>query len=440
MIRSYDKTKAFFEKATHVMPYGVSSNYRYWGPEETPVIARGAGSHVFDLDGNELIDYRLGFGPIILGHGYPPVVERVTEAIQEGTIFAATHPWEVRVAEKMRQMCPCVELVRFANSGSEATMHALRVARAYTGREKIIKFEGQYHGMYDYMLFSTASSQSKALGHRRNPIPQVHSSGIPKVIQQLVIPLPFNDFEILEETVERAWSDVAAIIVEPILGNAAGIEPRPGWLELIRQLCDKYGMVMIMDEVKTGFRIAAGGAQEVYGVVPDLACYAKAMANGFPIAAFGGKQEFMEMVVPGQVFHGGTYCGNVAGTAAADATLEILQDPAIFETIGARGKRLQEGIDHILTAADIPHVIAGPPAMFGVLLTEDPEPKEFRDYAKADNDFYEEIITVLIENGAMPEPDAREPWFLCYSHSEEDIDDTLTYFEDAVKRVKRGAS
>jgi glutamate-1-semialdehyde 2,1-aminomutase len=148
----------------------------------------------------------------------------------------------------------------------------------------------------------------------------------------------------------------------------------------------------------------------------------------------------MEMVVPGQVFHGGTYCGNVAGTAAADATLEILQDPAIFETIGARGKRLQEGIDHILTAADIPHVIAGPPAMFGVLLTEDPEPREFRDYAKADNDFYEKIITALIENGAMPEPDAREPWFLCYSHSEEDIDDTLTYFEDAVKRVKRGAS
>jgi glutamate-1-semialdehyde 2,1-aminomutase len=437
MTRSYDKSRAFLEKATQVMPYGVTSNFRYWGPEETPVTARGAGSHIFDLDGNDFIDYRLGFGPIILGHGYRPVVERVTEAIQDGTLFAATHPWEVRVAEKMQQMCPCVDLVRFTNSGSEATMHTLRVARAYTGREKIIKFEGQYHGMYDYMLFSTASSQPGALGHRRNPIPQVLSSGIPKVIHQLVITLPFNDFEILEETVERAWPDVAAIIVEPILGNAASIEPRPGWLELIRQLCDKYGMVMIMDEVKTGFRIAAGGAQEVYGVVPDLACYAKAMANGFPIAAFGGSRKVMETVVPGQVFHGGTYCGNVVGTAAADATLGILQDPAIFETIEARGKRLQEGIDHILTAAGIPHVIAGPPSMFGILLTEDPDPREFRDYAKAGNDLYEKIMMALIENGAMPDPDAREPWFLCYSHSEEDIDDTLTYFEDAVKRVRK---
>jgi len=390
------------------------------------------------MDGNRYIDYRLGFGPVILGHGYPEVVERVTDAIKEGTIFASTHPWEVKVAERIIRMCPGVDWVRFANSGTEATMHALRIARGYTGREKVIKFEGQYHGMYDYMLFSTASATAGALGSRRDPIPLQQSSGIPRSIRDLVITVPFNDSGLLEETVERSWPEVAAIIVEPILGNVASIEPRPGFLEKTRELCDQYGIVLIFDEVKTGFRIAPGGAQEVYGIRSDLATYAKAMANGFPAAAIGGREGLREVIGYGQVAQGGSYCGNVAGLAAADATLELLEDGQVLDTIRQRGERLGEGLSRILTENDIPHLVAGPGSMFGILLTEAPEVHDFREYARTNSTLYEEIVTALIDRGVIPDADAQEPWFLCYSHSDADIDETLAYFEEAVKEAKHG--
>ncbi len=438
MTRERRESLAFLKRAAEVMPQGVSSNFRYWDDENTPVVARGQGCYVWDMDGNRYIDYRLGFGPVILGHGYPEVVERVSEAIREGTIFASTHPWEVKVAERIIRMCPGVDWVRFANSGAEATMHALRIARGYTGREKIIKFEGQYHGMYDYMLFSTASALPGALGSRRDPIPLQQSSGIPRVIRDLVITLPFNDLSLLEETVERSWPEVAAIIVEPILGNVASIEPRPGFLEKTRELCDRYGIVLIFDEVKTGFRIAPGGAQEMYGVLSDLATYAKAMANGFPAAAIGGQEALREVIGYGLVAQGGTYCGNVAGLAAADATLELLEDGQVLETIRQRGKQLQEGLSSILTETDIPHLISGPPAMFGILLTEAEEIHDFRDFAKTNATLYEEMVMALIDHGVIPDPDAREPWFLCYSHSDADIDETFTYFEEAVREAKKG--
>lgn len=429
-----DKTNAFFERARQVMPFGVSSNFRWWGEGLDIGVAHAEGAYIWDFDGNRYIDYRLGFGPVILGHGYPAVVERVAEAIKGGTVFAFTHELEVKVAERIVQMCPGVDMVRFANSGAEATMHALRFARSHTGREKIIKFEGQYHGMYDYMLFSTASSPVSALGHRRSPTPSPTSSGIPRAIHDLVITLPYNDFETLERTVKQAWGDVAAIIVEPIMGNMASIMPQPGWLEYIRQLCDQYGMVMISDEVKTGFRIAQGGAQEYFGVHADLVTYAKAMGNGFPIAAIGGKKEVMASVGPGRTAHGGTYCGNVVGTSAADATLEIIAQGDALKTIEARGKALMAGIGRILTDAGLPHHVLGVPAMFGVALCQE-EPTDYRTWAKSDNALYERIMMALVHRGAVPDPDGREPWFLCAALSQQDVDDTLNYFEDAVKEV-----
>ncbi|MGD9144916.1 MAG: guanitoxin biosynthesis PLP-dependent transaminase GntE, partial [Anaerolineae bacterium] len=386
-------------------------------------------------DGNRYIDYRLGFGPVILGHGHPVVVERVAEAIKSGTIFALTHEFEVKVAERVVALCPGVDKVRFANSGTEATMHALRFARSHTGREKILKFEGQYHGMHDYMLFSTASSPPTALGHRRSPIPAPTSSGIPKAIHELVLSLPYNDFEILERTVKQSWGDLAAIIVEPILGNLAGIMPQPGWLELIRKLCDEYGIVMIVDEVKTGFRIAPGGAHEYFGVHGDLVTYAKAIGNGFPIAAIGGKAEVMDSVGPGRTAHGGTYCGNVVGTAAADATLEIIAQREALKTVDARGSALMEGIGEILTDAGFAHHILGPPSMFGITFGEE-EPTDFRSWLKLDHDLYTAIMTALLRKGAMPDPDGGEPWFLCAALTEKDVEDTLNYFADAVQEVK----
>ena len=436
MTRNLTQTHALFQKAKQFIPYGVNSNFRYWGDENTLVVTRGEGAYIWDADENQYIDYRLAFGPIILGHGYPPVVERVASAIRDGTLFAWTTPLEIQVAERVARLTG-VDKVRLGNTGTEVTMHALRIARAYTGRERFIKFEGQYHGMHDYVLFSTAGSPVGSLGSRRSPINVQMSSGIPEGIRHYVINLPFNDFERLEETVEARWPDLAAIMVEPLLGNAAGILPQPGWLEKIRALCDRYGIVLIFDEVKTGFRIANGGAQEYFGVQADLVTYAKAMGNGFPIAAIGGKEAVMMVIEPGEVAHGGTYTGNVVGAAAANATLEILETQPIIETIFQRGQKLMDGIDEILTRAGIPHCVIGLPPIFGLILGTEEEPTDFRAYLQGDAALYERLAMALIERGVMPDSDGREPWFLSYSHGEQEIAETLTVFEEAVKAVKR---
>jgi glutamate-1-semialdehyde 2,1-aminomutase len=429
------RTHELYQRATKVFPRGVNSNFRYWG-DDTPVFVRGEKGYVFDADENRYIDYRLAYGPVILGHGYPAVVERMTRAIKDGGVFAATHPLEISVGERVQRLTG-VEQLRFANSGTEATMHALRVARAYTNRDVIVKFEGQYHGMYDYMLWSTATTPDGSMGSRRRPINVPAGSGIPSALYDLVINLPYNDFEILERTIRDRWSNVAAIIVEPVLGNAACIMPAEGWLEHIRKLCDEYGIVMIMDEVKTGFRIANGGAQEFFGVRADLATYAKSIANGYPLAAFGGKQAIMDLIGPGSVAHGGTFTGNIPGTAAADATLEILESTDVIGSIARRGEKLMAGIDRVLTEAGIPHAIMGPPQMFGFVVGMDTPPRDYRECLKSDETLYEHIIMHMIERGAIAEPDFREPWFLCYEHSEADIDETLNAFADAVKAVTK---
>jgi len=432
--RSYEKTQALRDRALEVMPLGVSSNFRYWGRTETPVVARGEGCYYWDPDGNRYIDYRLGFGPIILGHAHPTVLERVEQIMRRGTVFAALTEAETRVAERIVGMCPGVDLVRFANSGSEATMHALRIARGYTGREKVIKFEGQYHGMYDYVLWSTASANPTALGSRRDPIRYQQSSGIPACIRDLIITLPYNDFDLLETALRREGHQVAAIIVEPILGNSAGIGPKEGWLEFLRAKCDEYGIVLIFDEVKTGFRIAPGGAQELFGIQADLATYAKSIANGFPLAAIGGRRNVMEVVGRG-VSQGGTYCSNAVGIAAAEATLEILEDGQVLKAIDAQGRRLQAGIGQILDGAGIAYQIQGPGAMFGLLFMDE-APHEFRDMRRHNAELYEALSMELVARGVIPDPDAREPWFLCAAHDDDAIDETLDIFQQALNAVK----
>jgi glutamate-1-semialdehyde 2,1-aminomutase len=430
------KTSEWFKRAKKVIPHGVNSNFRYWGEDNTLVVTKGEGAYIWDADDKRYIDYRLGFGPVILGHAYSPVVERVREGIGGGTTFAWTTPWEVSVCERITRMCK-VDKVRLTNTGTEATMHALRIARAHTNREKFIKFEGQYHGMADYFMFSTAGTGLGALGSRRSPINAASTSGIPQAVGQYVINLPFNDFEILEETIEAKWHDLAAVIVEPILGNCASIMPKKGFLEKLRELCSKYGIVLIFDEVKTGFRLANGGAQEFFNIQADLVTYAKAMGNGFPIAAIAGKEKVMMTVQPGAMAHGGTYSGNVAGTAAADATLEILEKEPVIDTINKHGKALMSGIDEILTEQDIPHVVLGVPGMFGIILGTDEEPHEFRDYLGGDGEMYEKIAMEIIKNGVQPDADGREPWFLCYSLRQQDVDESLNVFNDAVKKVKK---
>lgn len=431
-----EKTSALYQRATKHMPYGVNSNFRYWGPDDTLVVTRGEGAYVWDADGKRYIDYRLGFGPIILGHGYPAVVEAVHRAAANGTVFAWTTPPEIELAERISRMCG-VDMVRLANSGTEATMHSLRLARAYTGREKFIKFEGHYHGMHDYALYSTASSNSKKmLGSRRHPRPAPVSSGMPRRMDEYVIPLPFNDVERLEEAVESHWRDLAAILFEPIMGNVASIMPTPQFMQTLRALCDKFGIVMIMDEVKTGFRIANGGAQEYFGVKADLATYAKAMGNGFPVAALAGKREIMMMAEPGVFSHGGTYVGNAVGVAAANATLEILEREPVIAAINQRGQALMDGMAEILTRHDLPHAILGVPPMFGFIVGA-ADAADFRDFLGTDLELAEEIGMELNARGIQPDADNREPWFLCYSLSEADVNETLNIFDDVVLAVKR---
>jgi len=419
-----------------VLVKGVSSNFRYWGPEETPVLAKGDGGRVWDADGNEFIDYRLGWGPIILGHADPRVNKAVHEVIDKGTTFAATSELEVVVAEKIVAMVPGMETLRFTNTGTEATMHALRVARGYTNREKFIKFEGQYHGMHDYVLFSNAGASLSSMGSRYSPIPVQNGSGIPNGIRDYIISIPFNDFELVERAVKDQYGDIAAMMIEPCLGNIAGLEPEPGYLQHLRKLCDDYGIVMIFDEVKTGFRLSNGGARQTYDVLPDISAYAKSLGNGYPVAAFGGKREIMEVIGQGSVAHGGTYSANELSMAATNAVLDVLAAEPILEDMAARGQRLKSGLGEILSDADIPHQLTGHPNMQAFLITETPI-KEVRDFVHHDDDLYGKIMGNLHSLGIWAEDDAREPWLLCEDHDDAIIDETLNTLEESVKMAMK---
>jgi len=427
--------QSVFDRAMAVIAKGVSSNFRYWGPKSTPVISHAKGAYITDADDNTFIDYRLGWGPIILGHADDRINNAVSDALKNGTTFAATTELETEVAEKMVEMIPGMELLRFTNTGTEATMHALRVARGYTRREKFIKFEGQYHGAHDYVLFSTASSSISSMGSRSAPIPVQVGSGIPNKIRDYVFSVPFNDFEAVEKLVKDHHGDIAAMMIEPCLGNIAGLEPNDGYLAHLRSLCDQYGIVMIFDEVKTGFRLANGGAREEYNVIPDISTYAKSLGNGFPVAAFGGKKDIMSIIGGGSVTHAGTFSANGASMAAAKAVLDVLSSSPVLEGIKKRGLRLKKGMHEILTAADLNHQMTGHPSMQGFVLTEHPV-NDVRDLAHHDEEMYDKIMTHLYHHGVWPENDAREPWFLCESHTDDVIDETLNKFEDAVKSAK----
>jgi glutamate-1-semialdehyde 2,1-aminomutase len=427
------KSHDLFDSASKVLPQGVTSNFRYWGPKATRYLQGGKGAHVWDVDGNDYIDYRLGYGPALLGHSDDRVDNAVIEAIRSGQTFSMSLPIEQQVATKITQMMPSIEMVRFANSGTEATMHALRLARAYTRRQKFIMFEGQYHGAHDSVMFTPMVRNDWITTHRRSPVAVPVSSGVPDVLSQLVIMLPYNDPETLTRILKQTWQDVAAILIEPILGNCSGITPEPGWLETVRALCDEYGIVLIMDEVKTGFRLGRGGGQEVFGVKADLTTLAKALGNGYPVAAFGGKREIMSMLGEG-VVHGGTYCGNRVAMAAANATLDIYMNTDALDTVIANGRELQSAFVEILDRSGMPYVILGHPSLFTFAPT-DKKPKDFRDWLMIDRKLYERITEAMIERNVLPEPDIREPFFISAALTTQDIAKTAEVLEDSLREV-----
>src|SRR3954451_19868013 len=421
---------ALYARALETMPGGTDSNFRAWG-EDTIYVDRGKGGMVWDLDGNEYVDLRMGYGPVILGHGDDRVDDYVNERMRRGVSFSLTSEDEIRAMELVKELTGWVDKVRMTVSGTEATMHAMRIARAYTGRDKIVKFEGQYHGVHDYALISVSPDDMSELGDPDAPVRLAWGRGIPDAVADTIIPARYNDIDALRRLFETRGEEIAAIIVEPVLGNAQGILPKPGFHQAMRALTEEFGILLIFDEVKTGFRFARGGAAEFFGVTPDLATYAKAMGNGYPAAAFGGRDEVMS-VLPDKVSHGGTYAGNRVAAAAAWKTLEIIRDTDALQTIHSTGERVQAGVRALLDAKGLAYQITGHPSMFGIMFT-DVVASEYRDWATTDHQLYDAIAVGMHLRGAMPEPDSREPWFICEAHGRGDtVDRVMTIFSDSL--------
>jgi glutamate-1-semialdehyde 2,1-aminomutase len=425
------KSTEWFDRAYAAMVNGVSSGWRYWGRNETIVLRNGKGAHIFDSDGNKYIDYHCGFGPIILGHGDEDVTAAVAEAAAAGTTFAFTQEREVVAAETVKRAVPWVEKLRFTNTGTEATMHAVRLARGFTGRDVILKFEGTYHGAHDYVMYSTPGDSTDSLGSPYRPIPVAMSSGMPDTIMTLIRTLPFNDLDAVQRVFANDGTRIAAVLVEPMLGNAFGIQPAEGFLGGLRRLCDEHGAVLIFDEVKTGFRMAVGGAAEAYGVTPDLATFAKAMGNGVPVAAIAGRGPVLDGWARGGIVQAGTYSGNAISTAATRATVEKLLTGEPMARIERVGTALIEGTGKILASRGVAHSIEGVPGMFGFYLGEG-SATDYRAVGDHDEDLYERLIFGMIARGVMPSPDAMEPWFLSAAHDDEDVATTLQVFEEAL--------
>ena len=420
-----------YRRALETLPGGADSNFRAWG-EDTIYVDRGQGGMVWDIDGNEFVDLRMGYGPVILGHGDARVDDHVNERMRRGVSFSLTSEDEVEAMELLCELTGWVDKARMTVSGTEATMHAMRIARAYTGRDKIVKFEGQYHGVHDYALISVGPDDMSELGDADNPVRLTWGRGIPDAVADTIIPARYNNIDQLRRLFEREGEDIAAIIVEPVLGNAQGIMPKPGFHQAMRALTEEFGILLIFDEVKTGFRFAKGGAAEYFGITPDLATYAKAMGNGYPAAAFGGREDVMS-VLPDKVSHGGTYAGNRVAAAAAVKTLSIIRDTNALETIHATGRRIQDGLREVLNPTGLAYHFTGHPSMFGIMFREE-EASEYRDWATTDHDLYDAIAIGMHARGAMPEPDSREPWFMCEAHAQGDIiDRVVTSFSDSLE-------
>lgn len=417
------------------LPQGVAENYRYWGEEGTVFIQSAKGCRITDADGKEYVDFRLGYGPIILGYRDARVDSAVARLLTEnGTTTGFATALDHAVVQQVKAFCPNIDKMRFANSGTEAVMGAVRTARGFTGRERIVIVEGGFHGLYDEMMWkSDVEAWDPASGTDPDIIP--FGKGIPARTRSLVDFVSLNDFEGLKALFAAQGESIAAVVLEPIMGNCGSIAATPEWMRMLRETCDAHGSLLIIDEVKTGFRVAKGGAQEHYGIHADLTTYAKAIGNGYPVAAFGGRAEVMDVIgAGGGVVHGGTYTGNMVALAAAHATLGVMADTPVHETLDRVGNDIMGVLGRVFTAADLPHAFAGPPAMFGVHFT--PEvPLDYRSWRKTDSALYARFAWNLIGHGVMLEPDSREPWFLCEAH--QDVD--LGWLEDVCTQALRDA-
>ena len=426
-----ERSKALFEEAKKYIPGGVNSPVRaFKSVGDVPrFIAKAKGSHIWDVDGNEYIDYVCSWGPMILGHAHPSVVEGIKEQAEKGTSYGAPTELEVELAKMIVELVPSVEKVRMVNSGTEATMSAIRLARGYTGRNKVIKFEGGYHGHVDALLVKAGSGLT-TFGVPTSP-------GIPEDFAKHTITVPFNDIDALKKVIDEVGEDVAAVIMEPVMANAGLIIPEPGFLEKVRELTAEKGIVLIFDEVITGFRLSLGGAQEYFGVTPDLSCFGKIIGGGLPVGAFGGKAEIMDYLAPeGPVYQAGTLSGNPLAMVAGIRTLRELQKPGVYDELRKKTEKLSEGLKEAAKSAGIYDKLCFKQIeSISIVYFTPVDVKNYKDALTSNTEAYAKFFRKMLEQGVYLAPSQFEVAFMSTAHTDEDIEKTVKAAEVAFKEV-----
>lgn len=424
-------SNSLFERAQKTIPGGVNSPVRaFKGVGGTPVfIEKAQGAYIFDSEGKQYIDYVGSWGPMILGHNHPAILDAVIKTAQNGLSFGAPTSLEIELAELVCQLIPSIEMIRMVSSGTEATMSAIRLARGYTKRDKIIKFEGCYHGHADSLLVK-AGSGALTLG-------QPNSPGVPSDFAKHTLTCTYNDLQSVQQAFEQYPEDIACIIVEPVAGNMNCIPPKGNFLAGLRKLCDQYGAVLIIDEVMTGFRVALGGAQTHYGVTPDLTCLGKVIGGGMPVGAFGGKKEIMQHIAPlGPVYQAGTLSGNPIAMAAGFACLTELKKAGNEQRLAQLTEKLARGLKSLADKHQIPFVVNYVGGMFGIFFTEQAEVTSYEDVMGCDTEKFKVFFHKMLEQGIYLAPSAFEAGFMSLAHSEQDIEKTLQAADIAFATLK----
>ncbi len=414
-----NRSQKLFEQAQKYMPGGVNSPVRAWkSVGMTPIfIEKGMGSKIYDVDGNAYIDYVGSWGPLILGHAHPRVADALRRVLEKGTTFGAPTELEVQLAELLIQAIPSLEMVRMVNSGTEATMSAIRLARAYTGRNKVIKFDGCYHGHGDTLLVKAGSGLA-TLG-----IPE--SPGIPDDLVKHTLSLPYNDLKAVREVIEKEGRDIACVIVEPIAGNMGVVPPQAGFLGGLRTLTHKEGIVLIFDEIITGFRVSYGGAQELYQVTPDLTCLGKIIGGGLPVGAYGGKNEIMRHIAPeGDVYQAGTLSGNPLAVAVGIETLKVLSEEGTYNTLDERSQFFWDGLEKVAKSGNHPVHVSHVGSM-GTLFFTNEVITDFTSAKSCNTHIFSEYFREMFKRGIYWPPSQFEASFISLAHSEQDLENTV---------------
>ncbi len=424
------RSKALFEEAKRLLPGGVNSPVRAFRAVggDPLMIERAVGSRLYDVDGHAYIDYVGSWGPMIVGHAHPAVVKAIQEAAAQGVSYGAPTPWETVLAGMVVEAVPSIEMVRFVNSGTEATMSAIRLARGVTGRTRIVKFEGCYHGHADSLLVK-AGSGAMTFG-----VPD--SLGVPPDLARQTITLPYNDTDAVHAAFQAVGKEIACVIVEPVAGNMGVVPPRPGFLEALREITAAHRSLLIFDEVMTGFRLGRGGAQAFYGIRPDLTCLGKIIGGGLPVGAYGGPRSIMEQVAPlGQVYQAGTLSGNPLAMRAGIETLRLLEEPGFYERLEAKGKQLEEGLRELAAQSGIAMQCQRIGSMFTGFFARQPV-IDYQTARAADTDRYAGFFRAMLEGGVNLPPSQFEAAFLSDAHSAADIEGTLVAAKAAFARLR----